>query len=120
MKREHVGGLSVLGALVLALVLGPAAGCSTSRSLEGVRVSEVPVELRDNYELFAQRCSKCHGLSRALNAGDKSDAFWQRYVTRMRRQPGSGIAPEDEPPILAFLHYYSARVRGAESTGSTK
>lgn len=120
MKRDVWFGFSAITALLAALWMPPLTGCSASRTIEGVRVSELPSELRDEYELFAQRCSKCHGLSRPLNAGDKSDEFWQRYVTRMRRQPGSGIALEDEPPILRFLHFYSERARGGSSVGVTK
>ena len=120
MKRDVLFGLSATTALLAALLVPPLGGCSASRTTEGVRVSEIPPELHDEYELFAQRCSKCHGLSRPLNAGDKTDEFWQRYVTRMRRQPGSGIAIEDEPPILRFLHFYSARVRGGAAVGVPK
>ena len=36
-----------------------------------------------------------------------SDEQWINYVNRMRRQPGSAIAPEDTAPILRFLHWYS-------------
>ena len=117
MKRDVGFGFSAIVALIAGLTLLPQVGCSASRATEGVRVSEVPAELRDDYDLFAQRCSKCHGLSRPLDSGIRTDEFWQRYVTRMRRQPGSGIAVEDEPPILRFLHFYSERARAAASPG---
>lgn len=120
MKRDVLFGFSATAALLAGLLLPPLAACNASRTGEGLRVSEVPSDLRDEYEVFAQRCSKCHGLSRALNAGDKSDEFWQRYVTRMRRQPGSGIAVEDEPPILRFLHFNSARTRAGATNGVQK
>jgi hypothetical protein len=120
MKRDFLLSISAAAALCAALLVPPVTGCSASRTIEGVRVSEIPNDLRDEYELFALRCSKCHGLARPLNAGDKSDEFWQRYVTRMRRQPGSGIALADEPPILRFLHYYSARTRTGSPIGVQK
>lgn len=120
MMRSLVYGFSASAALLAALCLAPLVGCGPARPIEGVRVSEIPPELRDEYELFAQRCSKCHGLSRPLNAGYKSDEFWQRYVTRMRRQPSSGIAIEDEPPILRFLHFYSERERAGAPIGVQK
>jgi hypothetical protein len=84
---------------------------------EGVDVSSYSAPLREDYSLFAQRCSKCHALSRALANGDRDDAFWQNYVRRMRRQPGSGISPEDEVAILRFLHAYTESLR-AERGGS--
>ena len=99
-------------------------GCSSTprpsivRNGDGVLASSLPPEQRDNYALFAQRCSKCHALSRPLNNGDHDSAYWTRYVSRMRRQPSSGIAPEDEPPIVDFLNYYSSQLRiGADAGG---
>jgi hypothetical protein len=74
---------------------------------EGVDTSGQPANVRADYQVFAQRCSKCHSLSRPLESGITDDAYWAEYVERMRRQPGSGISPADVPPILRFLHYYS-------------
>lgn len=117
MKALRLASLAPLIALVLlTLAFGCAGGGppgARSRG-EGVVVGSIPSELRDEYALFAQRCSKCHSLARALNNGDRDEKYWALYVTRMRRQPSSGIAPEDEPPILRFLNYYSAQLR-AES-----
>jgi hypothetical protein len=78
--------------------------------VEGVDISTYPPEVRDDYALFTVRCSKCHALSRALQSGITDDAYWADYVERMRRQPGSGIAPEESPRIQKFLHYYSLSV----------
>jgi hypothetical protein len=72
---------------------------------------QLPFEVRGDYQIFARRCSKCHGLSRALDSGIDRDSLWVDYVARMRRQPGSGIAPADVAPILRFLHYYTLNPR---------
>ena len=116
MKKKTIAGLA-------ALVLGSAiAACSSAgpgavRSQgEGVSVSSLPPEHQAEYALFAQRCSKCHSLARVLNNGDHDERYWARYVSRMRRQPASGIAPEDEPPILRFLNFYSAQLRAENGT----
>ena len=77
---------------------------------DGLDVRTIPMEYRADYELFAQRCSKCHSLSRPLDNGRIEDRFWASYVERMRRQPGSGISPEEVPSILRFLHFYSSEV----------
>ena len=69
--------------------------------------AKLPPDLRADYAVFAQRCSKCHSLARPLTSGIDDDEYWKRYVERMRRQPASGISPEDEVPILRFLHYFS-------------
>ncbi len=74
---------------------------------EGVNVASLPEPVRADYAVFAQKCSKCHSLARPLQSGITSDEYWKEYVERMRRQPSSGIAVEDEPAILRFLHYYS-------------
>ena len=85
--------------------------CSAGRS-EGLDVASLPPDVRPDYELFAERCSKCHSLARPLESGITEDAFWKKYVERMRRQPGSGISPADEEHILRFLHYYSLEKKG--------
>jgi hypothetical protein len=95
----------------LWLVLSASACHADHPHAEGVDVSSYPVEVRDDYQLFTIRCSKCHALSRALQSGITDDAYWADYVERMRRQPGSGIAPEESPRIQRFLHYYSLSVR---------
>ena len=90
-----------VGLIALGIACGPMHGS------DEVDMQKVPPELRDDYALFAQRCSKCHSLARPLTSGIDDDEYWKRYVERMRRQPGSGISPEDEAPILRFLHYFS-------------
>ncbi len=108
--RRMILPMTLAAAMSLGLL-----GCPSSKNLvangEAVDTSQLSPELQSDYLVFSQRCSRCHALSRALNSGDRDDIFWQRYVTRMRRQPASGIAPEDEPPILRFLHHYSASLR---------
>jgi hypothetical protein len=59
--------------------------------------------------VFARRCSRCHTLARPLNAQIRDPQHWVRYVTRMRRNPGSGINPQDAELILNFLLFYTAQ-----------
>ncbi len=82
-------------------------GCAAARRGEGVDIAAVPVALRPDYELFANRCSRCHTLARPLNARVRSVSHWTTYVQRMRRQPGSGISQEDTAGILRFLAWYT-------------
>jgi len=98
----------------LLLIMTGVAGCASSGAREGLDVARLPAEVQPDYTLFAHRCSKCHPLARALNSGIDDDGRWVDYVTRMRRQPGSGITPEDTAPILRFLHYYSLEQRRAK------
>jgi hypothetical protein len=92
-------------ALALALLLAACAGAQAMR--EGLDRETLPADARADYDVFAQKCSKCHSLSRPLNSGITDDEHWTAYVERMRRQPGSGISREDAAPILRFLHYWS-------------
>jgi hypothetical protein len=91
----------------LALLALSLAGCAASGVREGLDINQLPPDVRPDYALFSQRCSKCHPLARALNSGIDQDEMWANYVARMRRQPGSGISREDATQILRFLHYYS-------------
>ena len=99
-----------LVAIVLAIASAGAAGCATS-SRDGLDVAQLPETVRPDYALFARRCSKCHSLARTLGSGITDDTVWIAYVDKMRRQPGSGISPQDAAPILRFLHYYSSEQR---------
>jgi hypothetical protein len=86
----------------LALLLSACGGSATHT--EGLESATLPAELRADYAVFAQRCSKCHSLARPLNSGISDENYWILYVARMRRQPASGITQEDAAPILRFLH----------------
>jgi hypothetical protein len=97
--------------LVSTIFLLLTAACR-GETIEGLGpVEALPPTVRVDYEVFAQRCSKCHSLARPLNSGIEDDEFWRMYVERMRRQPGSGISREDTVPILRFLSYFSREQR---------
>ena len=108
--------LALLSILVLAFA-APACRMDNAHA-EGVDISTYPPEVHDDYRLFTVRCSKCHALSRALQSGITDDAYWADYVERMRRQPGSGISPEESPRIQRFLHYYSLTVLARKAASS--
>jgi len=82
---------------------------------EGLDPSKMPENVRADYELFANRCSKCHSLARPLTANITDDEQWVLYVNRMRRQPGSGISRTDQEGILRFLKYYAAELRRTQA-----
>lgn len=71
-----------------------------------IDVSGYPEEIQAAYEVFAERCSKCHTLARPINSAYKGDE-WRRYVRRMMRKVGSGINPGNRKEIIAFLVYDS-------------
>ena len=110
MKRTMQRWSGLLIALALAIASLGASGCATSQR-DGLDVAQLPEAVRPDYALFARRCSKCHSLARPLGSGITDDSVWIAYVDKMRRQPGSGISPQDAGPILRFLHYYSSEQR---------
>jgi len=99
-----------LAATFLVVCSATFIGCATT-GRDGLDVAQLPEAVRPDYQLFARRCSKCHSLARPLGSGITDDEVWIAYVNRMRRQPGSGISPQDAGPILRFLHYYSSEQR---------
>jgi hypothetical protein len=94
-------------------------GCASTWQGDGYDTTQLPEGLRADYALFAQRCSKCHSLSRPLSSGIDDDRFWKMYVEQMRLKPGSGISMADEEPILRFLHYYSFQKKGRDIKAET-
>ncbi len=99
-------------AAAAALVIVTASACQHG---EGLDPSKMPSSIRADYELFANRCSKCHSLARPLTSNITDDEQWVLYVNRMRRQPGSGISRADQEGILRFLKYYAADLRRAQA-----
>ncbi len=111
--------LSRILLLAAGLGLSSCSGGSVVVRGEGLDVSALPADIRTDYGVFAQRCSKCHSLTRALNSGISDDHYWALYVERMRRQPASGITTDDVPVVLRFLHYYSVEVERARERAKT-
>jgi hypothetical protein len=103
-----------LAAIAVLAIVPLVSACPTSR--DGLDRTKVPTEIAADYDVFAQRCSKCHSLARPLDSGIRDDGWWARYVARMRRMPSSGISEGDSAPILRFLHWYSVDPASPAST----
>lgn len=73
-----------------------------------VDVSKYPQGIQDNYEVFTQKCSQCHKLSRPINSDYALPDEWSRYIKRMMNKPGSGISSADGKKIYEFLTYDSS------------
>jgi mono/diheme cytochrome c family protein len=73
-----------------------------------IDVSGYPADMQAGYKVFAQRCTKCHTLSRPINSDYATSDEWSRYVKRMMRKPGSGINKKDAKTIFDFLVYDSS------------
>jgi len=73
-----------------------------------IDVSKYPVGIRKNYEVFQQKCTLCHALSRPVNCDFVLPSEWSRYVKRMMHKPGSMITENSAKKIYEFLVYDSS------------
>ena len=73
-----------------------------------IDVSKYPSAIQENYEIFSQKCTQCHKLSRPINSDYALPSEWERYVKRMMHKPGSGIDATDGKKIFEFLVYDSS------------
>ena len=73
-----------------------------------INVSRYPSTIQADYEVFTQKCSQCHKLSRPINSDYALPSEWSRYVHRMMSKPGSGIDGSNGKKIYEFLVYDSS------------
>jgi hypothetical protein len=76
----------------------------------------VPPELKDAFDTFRVRCSKCHPLTKPYSVRQTPDG-WRRYVNKMKRRPGSGINEENGARIVAFLTWLESYKAGEGTDG---
>jgi hypothetical protein len=124
--RAHIAG--IWRALALAAALAPAGAAVAALKVKGkgdeqtlVREQFAP-EQRAGYDLFRQKCTRCHELARPIAAlvtgvtplsGDPFDEGGiKRYVVKMMRKPHSGIVRDEARELISFLTY--ARALAAE------
>jgi hypothetical protein len=121
MKKMFSSRVYLLSATALALVWAGAAraedqlDAATKARIEAfekgpatIDISKYPAALKDNYDLFSQKCTQCHKLSRPINSDYCLPSEWSRYVKRMMRKPGSGISSSEAKSIYEFLAYDSS------------
>ena len=73
-----------------------------------VNVAKYPDTIKEDYEVFSQKCSQCHKLSRPINSDYALPDEWSRYIKRMMHKPGSGISAGEGKKIYDFLVYDSS------------
>ncbi len=73
-----------------------------------VDISKYPDAIKEDYQVFSEKCSQCHKLSRPINSDYALPDEWSRYVKRMMNKPGSGISASDGKKIYDFLTYDSS------------
>ena len=122
MKTNCYASIALLGAAALAgLATGAARGAdenldpATKARIERfekgpatIDISKYPAGIQENYEVFSQKCTQCHKLSRPINSDYALPDEWSRYVKRMMHKPGSGIGATEGKKIYEFLVYDSS------------
>src|SRR6266481_10150547 len=73
-----------------------------------IDISKYPDGIKENYEVFSQKCSQCHKLSRPINSDYALPEEWSRYIKRMMHKPGSGINAGEGKKIFDFVVYDSS------------
>jgi hypothetical protein len=73
-----------------------------------INVSSYPAAAQQDYQVFTQKCSQCHKLSRPINSDFALPDEWSRYIHRMMSKPGSGIDGGSGAKIYNFLVYDSS------------
>jgi hypothetical protein len=73
-----------------------------------VDISKYPEAIKEDYQVFSEKCTQCHKLSRPINSDYALPEEWSRYVKRMMHKPGSGISASDGKKIYEFLVYDSS------------
>lgn len=78
---------------------------------DSIDVSQYPLGQQENYKLFAQVCSRCHTLARAINSPRETYIAWKFYVFTMRMRSkltsSAEYTPEEAQRIVDFLTYDS-------------
>jgi hypothetical protein len=121
MRLNHKFVVFLLGATTLALLAAGVARAEDQLDAETkaridryekgpatIDVAKYPQGIQDNYEIFSQKCTQCHKLSRPINCDYALPDEWSRYVKRMMHKPGSGIDSPDGKKIYEFLVYDSS------------
>ena len=108
-------GAAAFGLIVTGLSLGQALDAATQARVERfekgpatINVGGYPQALQGYYQVFSQKCSQCHKLSRPINSDYALPDEWSRYIHRMMGKPGSGIGGGDGKQIYDFLVYDSS------------
>lgn len=107
-----------IGGLVLVLLAGATGASRAQEPLDPrilaydkgpakIDVSKYPADMQKRYKIFADKCSKCHTVARAINSEFALEDEWERYIKRMMRKAGSLISPEEGKQIFEFVVYDS-------------
>jgi hypothetical protein len=120
LERQRKTSAIHRSAIILLAIFLPAAA-SAALKVQGKGKEQTLVrdqfaaEQRPRYDMFAQKCTRCHELARPISAlmtgvtplsADKFDEDGiKKYVVKMMRKPNSGIVKEEARELISFLTY---------------
>lgn len=81
--------------------------------VDKIDVAKYPADMKKKYKTFAELCSKCHTLARAVNCDFVLDDEWERYIKKMMRRGRGVISPDQGLEVFEFLTY-DAKIRKRE------
>jgi hypothetical protein len=114
----------VLGLMVIITVVLVGMPKSTAKTFQAdkgpdfIDISNYPADMQKSYEVFRQKCSRCHTIARPINS-DFQGEEWRKYVYKMMRKPGSGLTPKTADEIIEFL-IYDSKARKKEGLGTNE
>jgi hypothetical protein len=91
----------------------PAAGAVRAAAAGSGDMSSYPAEVQKQYKVFAEKCARCHDLTRPLTARYTGEAQWRSLVERMARRPGAAISRRDQAACTSFLVFHERARSGA-------
>jgi hypothetical protein len=100
--------IAAIAALQLTLSAGEGEPDARDKGADRIDVSGYPKEQQERYELFAQKCSRCHPLARSINAKFTPDE-WKRYLKRMVRRTGAGVTDDQATELFEFLKFHASK-----------
>ncbi|BAS26005.1 hypothetical protein [Limnochorda pilosa] len=110
-RRSSLPAAVALGALVLALVLGPG-GEPVSRGQAVTPYAELPLEAwelepGEDAQLVQAFCTICHSLAPIIQHQGFTKEMWAQEVDKMRQQHGAPVDDATAAKIVAYLqeHY---------------
>ena len=78
-----------------------------------IDASKYPADMKQKYKTFAEVCSRCHTLARAVNCDFVLEDDWERYIKKMMRRGRGLITPEQGLAVFEFA-IYDAKIRKKE------
>ncbi len=79
-----------------------------------IDVARYSPNMKKNYKVFTELCSRCHTLARAINSDFVLESDWERYIKKMMRRAGTKIINPDDALLIYEFLVYDSKIRKKE------